>query len=60
MESNQIKQMQSQIVQLNSELDHQKGMLWIIGEIIKNATHIKTFRELMKLITDMLMGGYGG
>lgn len=51
--------MQSQINRLNSELQHQKGMLWIIGEIIKKSTTINTFQELMKLITDMLMGVMG-
>ncbi|HHT97579.1 MAG TPA: GGDEF domain-containing protein [Clostridiales bacterium] len=59
MESNKVAQMQYQIDQLNTELQHQKGMLWMIGEIIKNATSIDTFRELMKLITDMLMGVMG-
>lgn len=59
MEASKIKYMQAQIDQLNSELQHQKGMLWIIGEIIKNATKINTFRGLMKLITDMLMGVLG-
>ena len=59
MEGSRIKDMQSQINQLNSELQHQKGMLWIIGEIIRKATTITTFTELMKLITDMLMGVMG-
>ncbi len=59
MESSKIKELESQITQLNDELQHQKGMLWVIGEIIKNSTHINAFHELMKLITDMLMGVMG-
>lgn len=59
LEQNKIAQMQYEIDRLNTELQHQKGMLWMIGEIIKNATSIDTFRELMKLITDMLMGVMG-
>lgn len=51
--------MQSQVEQLQGELQHQKGMIWIIGEIIKNATNISSFKELMKIITDMLMGVMG-
>lgn len=59
LENNKIADLQSQINQLQSELQHQKGMLWIIGEIIKNATNIASFHELMKIITDMLMGVMG-
>ncbi|HHX61529.1 MAG TPA: diguanylate cyclase [Epulopiscium sp.] len=59
MENSKIADLQSQINQLQAELQHQKGMLWIIGEIIKNATNISSFQELMKIITDMLMGVMG-
>lgn len=59
MENNKIANLQSQVHQLQAELQHQKGMLWIIGEIIKNATNISSFKELMKIITDMLMGVMG-
>lgn len=51
--------MQSEIESLSKELQQQKGMLWILGEIIKSATNIDSFRELMKIITDMLMGVMG-
>lgn len=59
MEKDTIAKLKSQISQLESELQHQKGMFWIIGEIIKNATNITSFQELMKIITDMLMGVMG-
>lgn len=59
MEKGDIADLTRQINQLQSELQHQKGMLWIIGEIIKNATNISSFQELMKIITDMLMGVMG-
>ena len=59
MESNKIANLEYQISLLQSELQHQKGILWIIGEIIKNATNIASFQELMKIITDMLMGVMG-
>lgn len=59
MENRKIAELQAQINQLQSELQHQKGMFWIIGEIIKKATNISSFQELMKIITDMLMGVMG-
>ena len=59
MKDIEIANLKSQINQLQSELQHQKGMFWIIGEIIKNATNISSFQELMKIITDMLMGVMG-
>lgn len=59
VEDHRIAELQYQVNQLESELQHQKGMLWIIGEMIKNATNITSFQELMKIITDMLMGVMG-
>lgn len=59
MQKGKIAELESQITLLESELQHQKGMFWIIGEIIKNATNIASFQELMKIITDMLMGVMG-
>lgn len=47
------------IEELESELQQQKGMLWVLGEIMKVANNIDSFKELMKLITDMLMGVTG-
>ena len=59
MENQKIADLQNQINQLQSELQHQKGMIWIIGEIIKKATNISSFQDLMKIVTDMLMGVMG-
>lgn len=47
------------IEQLESELQQQKGMLWLLGEIMKVANNINSFKELMKVLTDMLMGVTG-
>ena len=59
MENQKIADLQSQVNQLQSELQHQKGMIWIIGEIIKKATNVSSFQDLMKIVTDMLMGVMG-
>ncbi|MGL5677542.1 MAG: sensor domain-containing diguanylate cyclase [Cellulosilyticaceae bacterium] len=48
-----------QLEQLEHELQQQKGMLWVLGEIMKVANNIDSFKQLMKLITDMLMGVTG-
>lgn len=47
------------IEQLERELQQQKGMLWLLGEIMKAANNINSFKELMKVLTDMLMGVTG-
>lgn len=48
-----------EIARLENELQQQKGMLWVLGEIMKVANNIDSFKELMKLMTDMLMGVTG-
>lgn len=47
------------IEELERELQHQRGMIWLLGEIMKVANKINSFKELMKIITDMLMGVTG-
>lgn len=44
---------------LEKELQEQKGMLWVLGEIIKVANNIESFKDLMNAMTDMLMGVTG-
>lgn len=44
---------------LEKELQAQKGMLWVLGEIIKVANNIGSFKALMNAMTDMLMGVTG-
>ena len=56
---NDICAMKQHIKSLEDELQAQKGMLWLLGEIIKAATNISSFEELMKVLTDMLMGVTG-
>jgi diguanylate cyclase (GGDEF)-like protein len=48
-----------QINELEKELQEQRGMLWVLGEMMKVAHNISSFEELMKDITDMLMGVTG-
>lgn len=47
------------IEQLEVQLQQQRAMLWVLGEIMKVATNIDSLKELMKIITDMLMGVTG-
>ena len=44
---------------LETELQQQRGMLWVFGEIMKQAVNISSFKQLMEVITDMLMGVMG-
>ena len=44
---------------LQLELQQQRGMLWLLGEIIKAAINITEFKQLMSVLTDMLMGVMG-
>ena len=41
------------------ELQQQRGMLWLLGEIMKEAMTITSFKKLMFVLTDMLMGVMG-
>lgn len=47
------------IGELEKELQEQKGMLWVLGEIMKVANNIGSFKDLMSVMTDMLMGVTG-
>ncbi len=49
----------TQIFCMENELQKQRGMLWVLGEIMKVANNIDSFNELMRLTTDMLMGVTG-
>ncbi len=44
---------------LQVELQQQRGMLWLLGEIMKEAMSIASFKDLMFVLTDMLMGVMG-
>ena len=44
---------------LQMELQQQRGMLWLLGEIMKAAINITEFKHLMSVLTDMLMGVMG-
>jgi len=44
---------------LEIELQQQRGMLWLLGEIMKEAVNISSFKQLMAVLTDMLMGVMG-
>lgn len=47
------------IGELERELQEQKGMIWVLGEIIKVANNIGSFKDLMQVMTDMLLGVTG-
>lgn len=50
---------QESIEYLQLELQQQRGMLWLLGEIMKEAMSITSFKQLMFVLTDMLMGVMG-
>ena len=50
---------ENSIEYLQVELQQQRGMLWLLGEIMKEAMTITSFRQLMFVLTDMLMGVMG-
>lgn len=54
-----IKAYEQDIEHLEVELQQQRGMLWLLGEIMKAAVNIISFKELMSVLTDMLMGVMG-
>lgn len=50
---------QDEINHLKLELQQQRGMIWLLGEIMKVANTISSFKELMSTVSDMLMGVMG-
>lgn len=50
---------ENDIAYLQIELQQQRGMLWLLGEIMKAAINITEFKQLMSVLTDMLMGVMG-
>lgn len=59
MDNEAPKQRQLSIEYLEVELQQQRGMLWLLGEIMKEAVNISSFKQLMAILTDMLMGVMG-
>lgn len=59
MDNELDKQKQLSIEYLEVELQQQRGMLWLLGEIMKEAVNISSFKQLMAILTDMLMGVMG-
>ena len=48
-----------EIEKLRQQLEEQKGMLWLLGEMMKSAINITSFKDLISVVTDMLMGVMG-
>ena len=48
-----------EVSDLTRQLEQQRGMLWVLGEIMKAAVNITSFKQLMNKLTDMLMGVTG-
>lgn len=46
-------------IELQMKLQQQKAMLWLLGEIMKASFNITEFKQLMAVLTDMLMGVMG-
>lgn len=44
---------------LNRNLQEQKAMNWVLGEVIKVSSNLSSFVGLMEIVTDMLMGVMG-
>ena len=59
MDKDFIQREQSVTERLEIELQQQRGMLWLLGEIMKEAVNISSFKQLMAILTDMLMGVMG-
>lgn len=53
------KNREGSIEYLEIELQQQRGMLWLLGEIMKASVNISSFKQLMSVLTDMLMGVMG-
>lgn len=54
-----LKKKELQILNLNREIQEQKAINWVLGEVIKNSSNSSSFIELMDIVTDMLMGVMG-
>lgn len=54
-----IKVNEDDIEFLKVELQQQRGMLWLLGEIMKASINMTSFKQLMIELTDMLMGVMG-
>lgn len=54
-----LQSREEELSYLQIELQQQRGMLWLLGEIMKAAINITEFKQLMSVLTDMLMGVMG-
>ncbi len=59
MSAHLIENKEDNVEYLQVELQQQRGMLWLLGEIMKAAMNITSFKQLMSILTDMLMGVMG-
>lgn len=55
----EIKDISYENKRLKMELEQQRGMIWLLGEIIREGTDILQFKRLMMVLTDMIMGVMG-
>lgn len=54
-----VSKYKDKIQKLEQELEQQKGTLWLLGEIMKQSANIESFKQLMSILTDMVMGVMG-
>lgn len=54
-----LKKKELEILNLNREVQEQKAINWVLGEVIKISLNLNSFVGLMDIVTDMLMGVMG-
>jgi Stage II sporulation protein E (SpoIIE)./GAF domain. len=59
VENLRFKKKEIEILNLNREIQEQKAINWVLGEVIKSSSNLNSFIELMDTVTDMLMGVMG-
>lgn len=59
IENLNLKKKEIEILNLNREIQEQRAINWVLGEVIKSSSNLNSFIELMDIVTDMLMGVMG-
>lgn len=54
-----VSMYEDKIRKLGQELERQRGSLWLLGEVMKQSVNIESFKQLMSVLTDMIMGVMG-
>lgn len=54
-----LKKKDLEILNLNIQVQEQRAINWVLGEVIKISSNLNSFLGLMEIVTDMLMGVMG-